>query len=95
MHNFYTCTQRPVYIQSGLKSLFHFTRKKLFGGSYKRETSCMKLVSCNNFYSNNFLLINTQEKSEALTAVKMRMMMLFWVVTSCRLVGRYQHFREI
>jgi hypothetical protein len=36
------------------------------------ETSCMKLVSYNGkFYPNNLLVINTQDKFEVLTVVKM------------------------
>jgi hypothetical protein len=53
----------------------------------------MKLVSCNKFHPINFLLINTQEKYEIFAVVKMTML-FFWVVTSCRLRGRYQRFGE-
>jgi hypothetical protein len=55
-----------------------------FDGSYTEETNCMKVVSCNKFHPNNFFLINTKEKFEVLAVVKMTML-LFWVVTQCRL----------
>jgi hypothetical protein len=42
----------------------------------------MKLVLCNrNFYPNNLLVINTQDKFEVLTVAKM---IFFWVMTPCR-----------
>jgi hypothetical protein len=47
----------------------------------------MKLASCNKFYPNNCLLINIPEKFEVLTVVMT--MLFFWVMTPCRLVGRY------
>jgi hypothetical protein len=53
----------------------------------------MKLLSCNLFHPNNFLLINKQEKCEVLTVVKITML-FFWVVTPYRLVGRYRRFGE-
>jgi hypothetical protein len=54
----------------------------------------MKLVLRNTFYASNFLLLNTQETFEVLTTVKMTML-LYWAVTPCRLIGRYQSFGEI
>jgi hypothetical protein len=58
------------------------------------ETIYINVVSCKKFYPNNFLLVNSEEKFEVLTAVNMTSF-FFWVVTSCRLIRRYQHFGEI
>jgi len=55
--------------------------------SYPEETCYMKLVSCNKFYPNSFLLMDIKEKFEVHTVVKITMLFL-WVVTSCRLVVR-------
>lgn len=47
----------------------------------------MKLVPCNNFHLRNVFLINTHEKCNSLTVVKMMMMMFYSFLTSCRLVS--------
>jgi hypothetical protein len=54
----------------------------------------MKLLSCKKLYPKNFLFIITQEKFAVLTVVKITVL-LFWVVSSYRIVGRYQHFGEL
>jgi hypothetical protein len=50
------------------------------GESYTEDTSCLKLVSGNRSLLNSFLLINTHERFEILTAVKMTMLLLFSAV---------------
>jgi hypothetical protein len=44
--------------------------------SYKEESRCMKLVLCNTFHPNKFLLINPQEKFGVFKAVKMAILFL-------------------
>jgi hypothetical protein len=61
-------------------------RPAILGGSYTKETSCMKLVSCTKFFE-MISYWSIQKQFEFLTAVKMRPV-FFWIVTQCRLVGR-------
>jgi hypothetical protein len=46
-------------------------------GTCTEKTSCMKLVSCNEYDPNNLLLMSTQEKVHVLTAVKVAMLFLW------------------
>jgi hypothetical protein len=54
-------------------------------GPYTEETSCINLVS---FW---FLLTKKQEKFEDLAVVR-KTTEFFWILTPCRLVGRYQRY---
>jgi len=51
--------------------------------THTEETSYVKLVPCYKFYTNRFLLTNTQKKFEGLFVVKITVLCL-WVVMPCR-----------